>query len=40
MPVPNRGEVWIVDLGMVGKVRPGEVTRNQADTANTQEYWK
>lgn len=22
MPVPNRGDVWIVDLGMVGKVRP------------------
>jgi mRNA interferase MazF len=22
MPNPNRGEVWIVDLGMVGKVRP------------------
>jgi mRNA interferase MazF len=22
MPVPNRGEVWIVDLGMAGKVRP------------------
>lgn len=22
MPAPNRGEVWIVDLGMVEKVRP------------------
>lgn len=22
MPATNRGEVWIVDLGMVGKVRP------------------
>jgi mRNA interferase MazF len=22
MPAPNRGEVWIVDLGMAGKVRP------------------
>ena len=22
MPAPDRGEVWIVDLGMVGKVRP------------------
>ncbi len=22
MPTPNRGEVWIVDLGMAGKVRP------------------
>ena len=22
MPVPNRGEVWLVDLGMVAKVRP------------------
>jgi mRNA interferase MazF len=22
MPAPNRGEVWIVDLGMVGKTRP------------------
>ena len=22
MPAPNRGEVWIVDLGMLGKVRP------------------
>jgi mRNA interferase MazF len=22
MPTPDRGEVWIVDLGMVGKVRP------------------
>lgn len=23
MPTPNRGDVWIVDLGYVGKVRPG-----------------
>jgi mRNA interferase MazF len=23
MPSPNRGEVWIVDLGMAAKVRPG-----------------
>ena len=22
MPNPNRGKVWIVDLGLVGKVRP------------------
>jgi mRNA interferase MazF len=22
MPAPNRGEVWIVDLGMAGKTRP------------------
>lgn len=22
MPVPNRGEVWIVDLGLAAKVRP------------------
>jgi mRNA interferase MazF len=22
MPVPHRGEVWLVDLGMVAKVRP------------------
>ena len=22
MPNPNRGEVWIVDLGMVAKIRP------------------
>lgn len=22
MAIPNRGEVWVVDLGMVGKVRP------------------
>lgn len=22
MPVPSRGDVWIVDLGMAGKVRP------------------
>ncbi|MBI1926077.1 type II toxin-antitoxin system PemK/MazF family toxin [Candidatus Poribacteria bacterium] len=22
MPSPNRGEVWLVDLGMVAKVRP------------------
>ena len=22
MPTPNRGEVWLVDLGMVAKVRP------------------
>jgi len=22
MPTPDRGEVWIVDLGMAGKVRP------------------
>jgi mRNA interferase MazF len=22
MPAPDRGEVWIVDLGIVGKVRP------------------
>jgi hypothetical protein len=22
MPAPNRGEVWLVDLGLAGKVRP------------------
>ena len=22
MPTPNRGEVWLVDLGMVAQVRP------------------
>jgi len=22
MPAPSRGEVWLVDLGMVAKVRP------------------
>ena len=22
MPAPSRGEVWLVDLGLVGKVRP------------------
>ncbi len=22
MPTPNRGEVWLVDLGMIAKVRP------------------
>jgi hypothetical protein len=22
MPTPDRGEVWIVDLGLVGKIRP------------------
>jgi mRNA interferase MazF len=22
MPAPNRGEVWVVDLGMAAKVRP------------------
>ena len=22
MPSPSRGEVWLVDLGMAGKVRP------------------
>ncbi len=22
MPSPNRGEVWLVDLGLAGKVRP------------------
>jgi mRNA interferase MazF len=22
MPIPRRGEVWLVDLGMVAKVRP------------------
>ncbi len=22
MPVPNRGEVWLVDLGLAAKVRP------------------
>jgi mRNA interferase MazF len=22
MPIPDRGDVWIVDLGIVGKVRP------------------
>ena len=22
MPVPRRGEVWLVDLGMIAKVRP------------------
>ncbi|MBI4749497.1 MAG: type II toxin-antitoxin system PemK/MazF family toxin [Acidobacteria bacterium] len=25
MPTPNRGEVWIVDLGLAAKVRPGLV---------------
>ena len=27
MPTPNRGEVWIVDLGMAGKVRSCLVLR-------------
>jgi mRNA interferase MazF len=25
MPNPQRGEIWLVDLGMVAKVRPGLV---------------
>jgi mRNA interferase MazF len=25
MPSPNRGEVWLVDLGLAAKVRPGLV---------------
>lgn len=25
MPTPSRGEVWIVDLGLAAKVRPGLV---------------
>ncbi len=23
MPLPNRGEVWLADLGIAAKVRPG-----------------
>ena len=25
MPLPNRGEVWLADLGIAAKVRPGVV---------------
>ena len=25
MPTPGRGEVWLVDLGMIAKVRPALV---------------
>jgi len=25
MPLPNRGEVWLADLGIAAKVRPGLV---------------
>ena len=30
-PRPNRGEVWLVDLGMVEKVRPALVVQNDRD---------
>ena len=32
MPRANRGEVWIVDLGMVGKIRPCLVLSVPTDT--------
>jgi mRNA interferase MazF len=31
MPTPNRGEVWIVDLGYTGKVRPCLILSIQLD---------
>ena len=32
MPAVNRGEVWLVDFGLAGKVRPALLlTRNPAD---------
>ncbi len=30
MPAPDRGEVWLVDLGMVAKIRPVLVLSNPA----------
>ena len=34
MANPNRGEVWLVDLGMVAKTRPCLVLSIPADDAN------
>jgi mRNA interferase MazF len=31
MPTPQRGEVWLVDLGMTAKVRPAGVLSVPAD---------
>ncbi len=31
MPSPQRGDVWIVDLGLAGKVRPGLVVSIPAE---------
>ncbi len=31
LPNPSRGEVWIVDLGMVAKIRPCLVISIRAD---------
>ena len=30
--MPTRGDVWLIDLGLVGKVRPGVVLSVPADT--------
>ena len=34
MAKPNRGEVWLVDLGLVAKIRPGLVVSVPPDDAN------
>jgi len=34
MATPKRGEVWLVDLGMVAKIRPGLVLSIPADDEN------
>ncbi len=33
-PTPNRGEVWLVDLGMAAKIRPCLVMSISADDEN------
>ncbi|HZT08894.1 MAG TPA: hypothetical protein VFC51_17860 [Chloroflexota bacterium] len=35
MPRPDRGSVWIVDLGLAGKVRPCLAARRR----NEVDYW-
>jgi len=32
--VPNRGEVWLVDLGMIEKVRPGVILSGPSGPAD------
>ena len=39
MPIAARGEVWIADLGMVGKVRPVLILSVAYGDAETRAYY-